>query len=252
MSQMGPKDHKDLSDTNGNSNASAKGKDRMKKTRSPSTISLRNMTDEDIDDGIAAIQQMAKILPWVQQNHGEIEDANRLYGLCIKQQDRITHLESTLDDLSCRQDRELRRLQDENEEHLKNASQIEREREQLEKEKASNDDTRLAMKAGMERQKEEEIEATKQVLSEKFKAKVKEVKEPYEKKIQALEEEKHRLEDRNKTLKNKLSAAEKKNGQEKEEDRIVKKSLQSHIKDLELELDQIKSLSTVSPKEPDF
>jgi len=104
----------------------------------------------------------------------------------------------------------------------------------------------------VEKQKEKEISKAKQEFSNRFKTKVKHIREELEKKIQALETENDGLKDAIKKLEEKNIQAQEDLNQQKESLELDKRSSQSHIMRLEAELDQINAASTVSPQTPDF
>ena len=247
--KMGPRDS---TERNGNSHSNGRGKTKAKITRSLSTTSLRDLTQEDVDTGIDAVRRISKILCFMQTYHEEVDDAERVYGLCIHQQARIDELEIMTTDLTVRKDQEMARLLDENYSYKADVHLLELDREKLEREKASMDDTRRAMQSDMKRQKEEEIGEAKKQLSEKATSKIKRMKEELEKKIQTLETENNGLKDIIQTLEEKNIQAQKNFDEQKESLQIEKRSSQSYIRSVESELRQIKALSTVSPHTPQF
>ena len=186
---MGPRDSRGSAETNGNVHRAEKGKAAATISRSSSNDSLRDLTPEAVDKGIAALREIGRILSFAQTYHNEIGVFESIHGLNISQKERIEKLETMVDELIFRKDRETERLRDENTEYRANAHQLEREREELEREQATIDDRRQPMQSDMERQKEKGINEAKQEFSDKFKTKTKQIREESEKKIKALETE---------------------------------------------------------------
>ena len=249
---MGPRDSKDLTETNGNVHPVGKSKGRAKISRASSNASFGDLPSEAMDAGIAAVRQISKILHFVHGYHEEISDAESIYGLGIRQQTQIDELNTTVNDLMFRKDQEMTRLRTENDAYQASARQFEREREKLKQEQASMDDTRKAMQSKMKRQKEMEINEAKQEFSDKFKTKAKQIREELEKKIQDLETDKDGLKDAIKKLEEKNTQAQQDLNQQKESLELDKRSSQSHIMRLEAELHQINAAFTVSPQTPEF
>lgn len=249
---MGPRDSRDLTETNGNVHPAGNGKRRAKISRTSSNASFGDLPSEAMDAGIAAVRQISKILHFVHGYHEEISDVESIYGLGIRQQAHIDELNATVNDLMFRKDQEMTRLRDENDAYRASARQFELEREKLKQDQASMDDTRKAMQSKMKRQKEMEINEAKQEFSDKVKTKVKQVREELEKKIQDLETDKDGLKDAIKKLKEKNTQAQEDLNQQKESLELDKRSSQSHIIRLEAELHQINAAFTVSPQTPEF
>lgn len=249
---MAPRDPRDSTGTNGNVHPAAKGKGKANISRTSSNASLRDLTPETVDAGIVALRQISKILIFAQGYHEEISDVESIYGLGIRQQAQIEELKTTVSNLTSQKDQEMTRLRDENDAYQANVQQFMRERDELEREKASMDDARKAMQSKMERQKEVEINKAKQEFSEKLKTKAKQIRDELEKKIQALETDKDGLKDANKKLEEKNIQAQKDLKKQRESLELDKRSSQSHIMRLESELHQINAASTVSPQTPEF
>lgn len=249
---MGPRDSRDLTETNGNVHPAGNGKRRAKISRTSSNASFGDLPSEAMDAGIAAVRQISKILHFVHGYHEEISDVESIYGLGIRQQAHIDELNATVNDLMFRKDQEMTRLRDENDAYQASARQFELEREKLKQDQASMDDTCKAMQSKMKRQKEMEINEAKQEFSDKVKTKVKQVREELEKKIQDLETDKDGLKDVIKKLKEKTTQAQEDLNQQKESLELDKRSSQSHIIRLEAELHQINAAFTVSPQTPEF
>lgn len=85
--------------------------------------------------------------------HEEIGDVEGIYGLGIRQQAQIDVLETTVTNLAFRKDQEMAKLQDENDAYQANVRQFMLEREELERQRASMDDTRTVMQSKMEKQR---------------------------------------------------------------------------------------------------
>lgn len=234
---------------NGNVHPAGKGKGRAKISRTSSNASL---PPEAMDAGLAAVHQISKILHFVQHYHEEISDAESIYGLGIRQQAQINELNTTVNDLMFREDQEVTRLRHENDAYQASARQIEREREMLEQQQASMDDTRKVMQSDMERQKEKGINEAKQEFSDRLKTKAKQIREELEKKVKALETDKVGLKDHIKELEEKNTQAQKDLIQQKENFELDQRSRQSHIVRLESELRCINAASIVSPQTPEF
>ncbi len=249
---MGPRDSRDSTETNGNVHPAGKGKGKAKISRTSSNASLGDQTPEAVDAGIVALCQISKILRFAQGYHEEISDVESIYGLGIRQQARIDELEITVTNLAFRKVQEMAKLRDENDAYQANARQFMLEREKLEQEQASMDDARKAMQSKMERQREMEINEAKQEFSDKFKTRVKQIREELEKKIQALERDKDGLKDAIKKLEEKNIQAQEDLKKQKESLELDKRSSQSHIMRLESELHQIDAASTVLPQTPEF
>ncbi|KAI4231063.1 MAG: hypothetical protein L6R40_007854 [Gallowayella cf. fulva] len=249
---MGPRDSRDSTETNGNVHPSGKGKGKAKISRTSSNASLGDLTTEAVDTGIAAVRQIAKILRFAQGYHEEIGDVEGIYGLGIRQQARIDELETTVTNLAFRKDQEMAKLQDKNDAYQANVRQFTLDREELERQRASIDDTRKAMQSKIERQKEIEINRAKQEFSDQSNTRVKQLREELEKKIQALETEKDGFKDTTKKLEEKNIQAKKDLKKQKESFELDKRSSQSYIMRLESELKQINAASTVSPQTPEF
>ena len=247
--KMGPRDS---TERNGSAHSSGRGKSKAKLTRSSSTTSLRDLTQEDVDGGINAVRHISKILCFMQAYQEEIDDVERVYGLGIRQQARIDELETMVTDLTLRKDREVARLLDENHLYKADIHQLELDREKLDMEKASMNDTRAAIKSDLQRQKEEEIGEAKRQLSENATARVKRTKEELEKKIKTLQMEHNGLRDAIKILEDKNVQAQKNFNEQEESFQIEKRSSQLYIRSIESELRMVKALSTVSPQKPQF
>ncbi|KAI4087747.1 MAG: hypothetical protein L6R37_008287 [Teloschistes peruensis] len=249
---MGPRDTRDSTETDWNVHPAGKGKGKAKISRTSSNASLGDLTPEAVDTGIAAVRQIAKILRFAQGYHEEIDDVERIYGLGIRQLDRIDELETTVTNLAFRRDQEMAKLRDENDAYQANARQFLLEKEELERQRANMDDARKAMQSKMERQKEMEINRAKQGLLDQSNTRVKQIREELEKKIQALETEKDGFRDTTKKLEEKNIQAKKDLKKQRESFELDKRSSQSHIMRLESELNQINAASTVSPQTPGF
>ncbi|KAL8844188.1 MAG: hypothetical protein Q9205_006278 [Flavoplaca limonia] len=249
---MGPRDTRDSTETNGNVHPAGKGKGKAKISRASSNASLGDLTPQAVDTGIAAVRQIAKILRFVQGYDEEIADVEGIYGLGIRQQARIDELENTVTDLAFRKNQEMAKLQEKNDAYQGNVRQFSLEKEELERQRASMDDTRKAMQSKMERQKEMEINRAKQGFSDQSNTRVKQIREELEKRIQVLEIEKDGLKDTTKKLEEKNIQAKKDLKRQKESFELDKRSSQSHIMRLESELNQVNAASTVSPQTPEF
>ena len=249
---MGPRDSRDLTEANGKDLPVGRGKGRAKISRASSNASFGVLPSEDVDAGIVAVRQISKILRFAQSYHEEIGDVESTYGLCIRQQAKIDELNTTVNDLMFRKNQEMIRLQDESDAYQASACQFERERETLREEQASWDATCKAMQSKMKRQKEMEISEAKQEISDKFKTKVKQIKEELEKKIQDLKIDKDGLEDAIKKLEEKNAQTQQNVNKQKEGLELDKRSSQSHIMRLEAELRDINAALTVSPQTPEY
>ena len=107
---MGPRDPRDSTETNRNVHPPGKNKGKAKISRNSSTDSLRDLTPEAVDQGIAALREMCRILPFAQTYSHEIGHIESIYGLNISQKERIEELEAIVDELIFRKDREIARL----------------------------------------------------------------------------------------------------------------------------------------------
>ena len=148
--KMGPRDS---TERNGNTHSNGRGKLKAKTTRSLFSTSLQDLTQEDIDVGIDAVRHVFKILCFMQAYQEEIDNVDMVYDVGINQQARIDELETMMTDLTVRKDQEMARLLDENDSYKADVHQLEWDREKLETEKASMDDTRMAIHSDMQRQK---------------------------------------------------------------------------------------------------
>jgi len=238
--------------TNGNIRPAGKGKAAATISRTSSNDSLRDLTPETVDKGIAAVREISRILSFAQTYHNEIGVIESVYGLAISQQAPIKELDTTVNELIFRKDQEMTKLQDENNAYQANARQFEQEREELKREQATMDDTRKAMQSEVKKQKDKEISKAKQEFSDSFNTKAKQIKEELEKKIQALETDNDRLKDTIETLEGENIQAQEDLNQQKESLELDKRSSQSHIMRLEAELRQINAASTVLRQTPDF
>ena len=246
---MGPRD---LTERHGNAHSNRRSKSKSKITRNSSSASFQDLTQEGVDVGMNAVRSISKILHFMQGYKGEIEDVESIYGVGIRQQARIEELDSIVTDLTFRKDQETARLYDENESYKADVHRLDLDREELEREKASMNDTRMAMQSDMQRQKEDEINEAKKQLSDKATAKIKWIKEELEKKVKTLEAENNALKDDIKTLKEKNKQAQKDFDEQKDSFQIDIRSFQSYIRSVESELLRMKALSTVSPQKPQF
>jgi len=249
---MAPKDSRGSTETNGNIHPAGKGKAAATIPRISSNDSLRDLTPEAVDKGIAAVREISRILSFAQTYHNEIGVIESVYGLAISQQVQIKELDTTVNELIFRKDQEMTKLQDKNNAYQADADQFEREREELKREQATMDATQKAMQSEVKKQKEKEISKAKQEFSDRFNTKANQIKEELEKKIQALKTDNDRLKDTIKTLEEKNIQAQEGLNQQKESLELDKRSFQSHIRRLEAELDQMNAASTVSPQTPDF
>ncbi len=252
--KMGPRDSRGSADTNRNGHGHSAGKGKAARTisRTSSNDSLRDLTPEAVDKGIAAMREICRILSFAQTYHNEIDVIESIHGLNMNQKDRIEELETMVNQLIFRKDREMGRLRDENEEYQTNAHQLEREREELEREQAAMNETRQAMQSDMEREKEKGIDEARQEFSDKNKTKIKQMREEFEKKIKAVEMERDGLKDNIKELEEKKIKAQKDMNQQKKDFEIEKRSFRSHVLRLESELRYINAASIVAPQTPEF
>ena len=249
---MGPRDSRDLTETNGKDQPVGKGKGRAKISRASSNASFGDLPSEAVDAGIVAVRQISKILRFAHGYHEEISDVESIYGLGIRQEAKIDELNTTVNDLMFRKDQEMIRLQKENDAYQASACQFEREKETLRKEQASVDDTRKAMQSEMKRQKETEISEAKQEISDKFKTRVKQIRKELEKRIEDLETDKNGLEKAMKKVEEKNAQTQQNLNQQKEGLELDKRSSQSHIVRLEAQLHEINAALTVSPQTPEY
>lgn len=146
----------------------------------------------------------------------------------------------------------MARLRDQNDAYQAEARRFERERGELEREQASIDDTLKTMQSKLETQKEMEINEAKQGFSDKFKTRVKQIREEHEKKILALETDKAGLKNAVKKLEQEKIQAQEDLNHEKESLELDKRSSQSYIMCLESEIHQINAASAVSAQTPEF
>ncbi|KAI4218830.1 MAG: hypothetical protein LQ349_008556 [Xanthoria aureola] len=248
---MGPRDTRDSTETK-NVHPAGKGKEKAKISRASSNASLGDLTPEAVETGIAAVHQITKILRFAQAYHEEIGDVEGIYGLSIRQQARIDDLETTVKNFSSGKDQEMAKLQKENQAYQANVRQFLLEKEELKRQRASLDDMRTATQLKIEKDKEMEINRAKQEFSIKSDARVKQIKEELENKIQALEDEKDRFKSTNKKLEEKNIQAKKDLKKQKESFELDKRTCQSHIMRLESELNNINAASTVLPQTPEF
>lgn len=250
---MAPRDSKESTEINGNIHPGENGKGKKAKNpRTSSNSSLPDLPPEGVDAAIAAVGKIGKILYFVQGFHEEISTVEGIYGLGIRQEAQINELEATITNLAFRKDYEMTRLQDENDSYQAEARQLERVRKELEQEQAGVDDTLKAMQSKMEAQKDIEIGEIKQGFSDKLKTRVKQMKEEYEKKIQALETDNAGLKDTIKKLEEEKKQAQEKLKEQKKSVEVDKRSSRSHIMRLESELQQISAVSRVSPQSHEF
>ena len=249
---MAPTDPRDSIEANGNIHHGGKGKEKAKNPKTSSNNSLPDLRPEAVDTGIAAVRQISKILHFVQSYHEEISDVEGVYGLGIRQQEQIDELETTVTNLAFRKDQEMARLRNENEMYRAEARQFEHEREKLQREQASMNNTLKVMQSKMETQKEMGINEAKQEFSDKLKTRVKQIREEHEKKIQALDTDMAGLKDAGKNLEEEKKQAQKDLKQQKESFELDKRSFQSHIMRLESELRHINAATVVSPQTPEF
>ena len=250
--KMGPRDSRGSADTNGHGHSAGKAKAARTMSRISSNDSLRDLTPEAVDKGIAAMREMCRMLSFAQAYHNEIDVVESIHGLNMNQKDQIEELETMVDHLIFRKDREMERLRDENKEYQTNAHQLKREREELEREQAAMNETRQAMQSDMERQKEKGINEARQEFSDENKIKMKQMREDFEKKIKAVEMERDGLKGNLKELEEKKIKAQKDMNQQKKDFEIEKRSFQSHIMRLESELHCINAASIVAPQTPEF
>ncbi len=250
---MAPRDSRKSTETNGNIHPGEKGKGKeAKNPRTSSNSSLPDLPPEDVGAALAAVGKIAKILYFVQGFHEEISSVEGIYGLGIRQQAQIDELETTITELAFRKDQEMARLQHENDTYQAEARQLEREREKLEQKQAGMDNTLKEMKAEVEAQKEIEIGEAKQGFLDESKARDKQTRDEYEKRIQALEKDKAGLKNSVKKLEEEKRQAREDLKKQKKSSEIDKRSSQSHIMRLESELQQISAVSMVSPQAPEF
>ena len=253
---MGPRDPKGSADTNGNGHSAGsghsagKGKAATTIPRTSSNDSLRDMTPEMVDTGIAAIREICRILSFAQTYQNEIDVVQSIYGLNMSQKKQIEDLETMVNNLTFRKNEEMDRLRDENEVYQANAYQLERERKEVEREQAAMSQTRQAIQSDMERQKEKGINDAKQEFLDKHKTKIKQMKEEFEKRMKAVEMERDRLKDDIKELEEKNIQTQKDMNQQKKDFELEKRSFQSHIERVESELHSINAASIMSPQPP--
>ena len=249
--KMGPRGTRDSTETK-NVHPAGKGKEKAKISRASSNASLEDLTPEVLDTGIAAVRQITKIFRFAQVFHEEIGDVEAIHGLGVRQQARIDELETTVTNLAFGKKQEMAKLQNENEAYQANVRQISLDKEELERQRASMNDTRTAMQLKIEKQKEMEINRAKHEFSIQSNAKVKQIKEELENKIQALEDERDGFKSTTKKLEEKNIQAKKDLKKQKESFELDKRTCQSHIMRLESELNNINTASTVLPQTPEF
>lgn len=249
---MGPRDSRDSIENNGNVQPAGKSKGKAKISRASSIDSLCDLTPEAVDKGIASMREMCRILSFAQTYCNEMTVVESIHGLNISQNERIKELETIVDELTFRKDQEMERLGNENEAYRTKAHQLERERENLEREQATMNHTRQAMQSDMQKQKEKGIDKAKQEFSDKFETRAKQIREELEKKITALERDKDGLKDAIKELKENDVQAQNDLIQQKDSLELDKRSCQSHIVHLESELRYINAASIVSPQTSEF
>lgn len=252
--KMGPRDPRDPSETNGTGNPGGKKKEKGKAKipKNPSTDSFPNLTPEQVDKGIAALQDMGRIFLFAQSYPDAISTVEGIYGLHIDQQKRNEELETMVNELTIRKAHEMERLQAENEDYRATADQLERTREELEREQANMDDSRKAMQLEMERRKEEAIEKAKQKSLEENETKTKRIREEGAKKVKALEKKTEGLKDTIKELEANNEQAQNDLKRQRDSSDLDKRACQSLVKALESKLEQINAASIVSPKKPEF
>jgi len=165
---MAPKDSRGSTETNRNIHPAGKGKAVATISRTSSNDSLRDLTPEAVDKGIAAVREISRIL-----SHNEISVVESVYSLAISQQARIKELDTTVNELIFQKDQEMTKLQDKNNVYQANARQFEREREELKRKQATIDDTQKAMQSEIKKQKEKEISKAIQEFLDRFNTKAK-------------------------------------------------------------------------------
>ncbi|KAL8800744.1 MAG: hypothetical protein Q9182_004949 [Xanthomendoza sp. 2 TL-2023] len=230
---MGPRDTRDSTEPDRNVHPAGKDKGKAKISWTSSNASLGDLMPEAVDTGIAAVRQIAKILRFAQGYHEEIGDVERIYGLGIRQLDRIDELETTVTNLAFRRDQEMAKLRDENDAYEANARQFLLGKEELERQRAK-------------------INRAKQGFLDQSNTRVNQIRAELEKKIQALETEKDGFRDTTKKLEEKNIQAKKDLKKQKESFELDKRSSQSHLMRLESELNQINTASKGSRQTPGF
>lgn len=249
---MAPRNIKDSAETNMNGNTGGKGKGKEERSMNSSTASLPHLTAETLDKGVEAVRRMSKVLSFMQTWNEELDSVQDLYGLSMRQQDRIDELDTLVNELIFRRDQEFEKLKKENGTYKAKDEQFKSDQERLKIEIADMDATRIAMQVKVDKQKEIEIEKMKKHIDSEANAKIKQTEKDAGKKIQALESNKDGLKNEIKTLKEKTKQAREDLKTQKEGLEMEKRSFQAHIKNLETELQQIKATSIVSPRTPDF
>ena len=121
-----PRDLRGSADTNINRHEHSTGKGKAARTisRISSNDSLRDLTLEAVDKGIAAMREIYRMLSFTQTYYNEIDIIESIHGLNINQKDRIKELETMVDHLIFRKDREMERLQDESKKYQTNAHHL--------------------------------------------------------------------------------------------------------------------------------
>jgi DNA repair exonuclease SbcCD ATPase subunit len=248
--KMVPKDSSGSTETNGDAHSAGRGN--LKPKRRTSSSGSASLTEEELDASLRAIDDISKILRFALGYISEIDEVKKVFDLNIEQERQIEKYKDTVNYLAFRKNEEMARLMKENETYEANLQQFELGRKELERERASIDGKRIAMKSDMQKEKEEEIQVVKRDVSEKATAKLERIRNKFEEKIKAMEMEKKELKDANKALEEEKAQAQSKLNEQREDFELDKRAVQTYTKKLESDLRQAKALPLLSPQPPQF
>lgn len=213
---------------------------------------IPELEQEDVEEALTTIRGMTRILSFARTYQDDLSDVEYIYGLEIRQQERIKELEAIVAELYVQRDNEFERLQTDNKEFRARSRELERTREELEEEKGTRDDAFATMESQYAKQKDTDVKEAKREMTEKVKAKIALLKEEHASKAKELETENQKLkEEVKKQALGRQQALDKSKLQE-EEFHTLKNTMLSHIRSQDTQLREVDAVSIVSPQTPEF
>ena len=229
-------------------------------TRPPGVSGLHQ---HKFEEGLNALTQISGILNYASRYKGFVEDADQLFGHCIRQDEKVEELKSQLKVMTFFATSEVEKLSEEN-------ARYKREYEQLRKDRTELDDAKANMQRDLQTKRsrlEEEAAEAQSKQSEKLQLALSNDKKKFESHVQkqtkkANDEHKKQVSELQSEIE-KLKKLQVDIEKDKEDsERILNEKIESlecdhrssrsRIFQLEAELERMKPLAPFSPKTADF
>lgn len=234
------------------SHSGGKRKSRANSTITLSNTSLPDLNQEEVDEGVVALSQMAGILRYAHRYEGFIEDVNKVHGRYIEQEDEIHKLREKIDMMSFFSERETKKLLERNMEY-------ERKREEFESDKVTLNDQTENMAKSLEEEKlkiekemKKKLEVTKKRVEDGAEAKIRKNTEGYENTIGDLNRSLKKQEESHQAKTNKYEEVIKRLNDEVINLKCDQKAYRTRTIELEREINGLKELLPTIPHSPDF